>query len=96
MNGAGTDHGWGGNHMILGGSINGGRIYNRFLDTYQPGNNYDAGRGRVIPKHPFESVMVPIAEWMGVKNLKALFPNLVNFNRSSHIISPRRLFKGYQ
>jgi cullin-associated NEDD8-dissociated protein 1 len=96
FNGKGTDHGWGGNHMILGGSINGGRIYNRFLDTYQLGNNYDAGRGRVIPKHPWESVMVPIAEWMGVQNLKAVFPNLVNFNRSRHIISPRRLFNGYR
>merc|ERR1712061_487921 len=29
-NGAGTDHAWAGNYFVLGGSVNGGRIYNEF------------------------------------------------------------------
>ena len=28
-NGLGTDHGWGGNHFVLGGSVNGGKIHGR-------------------------------------------------------------------
>jgi cullin-associated NEDD8-dissociated protein 1 len=92
-NGAGTDHGWGGNHIILGGDVNGGVVYNEFLETYQLNSEYDAGRGRVIPKFPWESMMVPIAEWVGVDSPEVLFPNLANFNRSEHIISTKSLFK---
>jgi uncharacterized protein (DUF1501 family) len=91
-NGAGTDHGWGGNHMIIGGAVRGGRIFNDFLDTYLPESTYDAGRGRVIPRHPWENVMVPIAEWMGVQELASVFPNLGRFNRTSHIIAKDALF----
>ena len=43
--------------------------------------------------------MVPIAEWMGVdlsdsssQTAKMVFPNLGNFNRSSHIIPKTTLF----
>jgi uncharacterized protein (DUF1501 family) len=28
--GSGTDHGWGNHHLVLGGAVNGGRIYGRF------------------------------------------------------------------
>ena len=27
----------------------------------------DGGRGRLVPKHPYENFLVPIAEWMGVE-----------------------------
>jgi len=93
FNGAGTDHGWGGNHIIVGGDINGREVYNDFLETYVGDSDYDAGRGRVIPKYPWESMMVPIAEWMGVDEVDAIFPNLGNFNRSQHIIPRKTLFK---
>lgn len=91
-NGQGTDHGWGGNHIVVGGGVNGGEIYNEFLETYALGSAYDAGRGRSIPKYPWESMMVPIAEWVGVDDLAPVFPNLGNFNRSTHIISRSALF----
>jgi len=91
-NGLGTDHGWGGNHFVLGGAVKGGHIFNRYVETFVPGNDYDAGRGRVIPKYPWESMMVPIAEWLGAKDLSKIFPNLGNFNRSSHIIDTADLF----
>jgi uncharacterized protein (DUF1501 family) len=95
FNGAGTDHGWGGNHFILGGAVKGGEVYNDFLETYALNSDWDAsGRGRVIPKYPWESVMVPVAQWMGVQDesLDEIFPNLKNFN-SSLIISKDTLFK---
>jgi uncharacterized protein (DUF1501 family) len=95
FNGAGTDHGWAGNHFVIGGAINGGNIFNDYLSSFTVGHEYDASRGRVIPKYPWESVLVPIAEWMGVDEagLGKVFPNLQNFNRTSHIVSAERLFK---
>jgi len=89
FNGEGTDHGWGGNHIIVGGGVNGGQVFNEFLETYELGSQFDAGRGRVIPKYPWESMMVPIAEWVGIDtNLDAIFPNLHKFEpRSKYIIS---------
>merc|ERR1711865_1176733 len=29
-NGRGSDHAWGGNHFVLGGSVNGGKIFGKF------------------------------------------------------------------
>jgi len=65
-NGKGTDHGWAGNYVVLGGAIKGGQVYNRFPSSLVEGNNQDAGRGRMIPEYPWENVLMPIAEWMGV------------------------------
>merc|ERR1712222_262748 len=92
-NGYGTDHGWGGNHFVLGGKINGGKIYNDYPASLLEGNSQDAGRGRMIPKYPWENIMVPIAEWMGVDSsqLSSVFPNLQNFD-SSFILSESTLF----
>jgi cullin-associated NEDD8-dissociated protein 1 len=92
-NGAGTDHGWAGNHFVIGGNVQGGKVFNDFPDSLLAGNEYDAGRGRMIPKYPWESMMVPIAEWMGLESSQhaSVFPNLGNFN-SSHVISRNSLF----
>merc|ERR1719316_1708656 len=81
-NGAGTDHAWAGNHIVLGGSVNGGKVLNDFPASLVAGNEQDAGRGRLIPKYPWESMLVPIAEWMGVDSSyhKTIFPNVDNFN----------------
>merc|ERR1712217_201000 len=93
-NGAGTDHAWAGNHFILGGKVNGGKIYNKYPASLAAGNSQDAGRGRLIPEYPWESMMVPIAEWMGLEaNLEdSVFPNLANFD-ASHIVERSSLFK---
>jgi len=92
--GAGTDHAWAGNHVVLGGGLNGGAVFNEFPKALVEGNDQDAGRGRLIPKYPWESMMVPISEWMGLTSGQhaEVFPNLANFN-TSHIISRSALFK---
>jgi cullin-associated NEDD8-dissociated protein 1 len=92
-NGAGTDHAWAGNYFILGGSVNGGRVYNDYPDSLVEGNPMDVGRARQIPKYPFDSMMAPVAEWMGVDltTHASVLPNLVNFN-SSFIIDRQVLF----
>lgn len=93
-NGAGTDHAWAGNYFVLGGAVNGGRVYNDFPASLLEGNDQDAGRGRMIPKYPWESMMVPVAEWMGAdpSHHGDIFPNLGNFNSSVHIIDRATLF----
>jgi len=91
-NGQGTDHGWSGNHFVLGGSVKGGKIFNKFLETYAEGSEYDAGRGRVIPQYPWENMLAPIAEWMGIERPSEIFENLHNFN-DTLINSVRDLFK---
>ena len=47
-NGKGSDHGWGGHHVILGGAVNGGRIYGDYplLSAASP---LDVGRGVYVP-----------------------------------------------
>lgn len=90
-NGEGTDHGWAGNHFVIGGGIHGGRVYNKFPETLSEGGPFDAGRGRMIPEYPWESMLAPIAEWVGVEP-RTVFPNIGNFN-STHIIDRSKLFK---
>eukprot|EP00931_Biecheleriopsis_adriatica_P094337 TRINITY_DN679_c0_g1_i6.p1 TRINITY_DN679_c0_g1~~TRINITY_DN679_c0_g1_i6.p1 ORF type:complete len:3274 (-),score=593.17 TRINITY_DN679_c0_g1_i6:142-9879(-) len=85
----GTDHGWAGNHFVLSGAVEGGRVYNDFHASLAAGNRADVGRGRLIPEYPYESYMVPIAKWLGIQSSSQLdkaFPNLRNFN-NSHLIS---------
>jgi len=94
-NGAGTDHAWAGNHFVLGGKVNGGRVYNDFPSSLLPDSEQDLGRGRLIPKYPWENMMVPIAEWMGVQEGQhaTVFPNLGSFNRAQHVLAKDALFK---
>merc|ERR1712151_191747 len=93
-NGGGSDHGWAGQHFILGGNIRGGKVFNKYPVSLLEGNEQDAGRGRVIPEYPWESMMSPIAEWMGLEagQQSSVFPNLQNFN-ADRIIAGESLFK---
>lgn len=92
-NGFGTDHGWAGNTFLFGGSVNGGRIYNDFLESYLEGSEQDIGHGRLIPRYPWESMMVPVAQWVGVQQdqMTDVFPNFENFD-DSHFINRNALF----
>lgn len=92
--GEGTDHAWGGNYVMIGGDLKGGRIYNDFPASFKEGSAQDAGRGRLIPKYPWENMMVPVAEWMGLESsqLASVFPNIGSFN-SSLLLSRSTLFQ---
>ena len=82
-NGAGTDHGWGGHHFIVGGGLNGSTIHGRYPETLGPDGdlNYSPGRGRIIPSTPWESMWHPLAQFMGVREdeLDFVIPNRGNF-----------------
>merc|ERR1712151_714178 len=87
-NGGGSDHGYAGNHFLIGGALRGGKIFNQFPESLLLGARMDLGRGRLIPDYPWESFLVPLAQWMGVEDswLAHAFPNLHYFNSTRLLI----------
>jgi len=80
-NGLGTDHAWGGNHFIAGGSVAGGKILGQYPNDLTDAGPLNIGRGRLIPTTPWESVWHGIAQWFGVKDdrMAHVLPNMPNF-----------------
>jgi uncharacterized protein (DUF1501 family) len=79
-NGRGSDHAWGGNHIIVGGSVRGGDIYGQFPQLYED-NPLDTGRGRLIPTTSVDQYFAELALWFGVprQDLEIVLPNLRRF-----------------
>lgn len=79
-NGDGTDHGWGGHHLIVGGAVNGGRIFGRMPSLAATNNPDDAGWGQVIPTLSVDQYAATLAKWYGLSDLDrdTIFPNLVH------------------
>jgi len=79
-NGRGSDHAWGGNHIVMGGAVQGGDIYGSFPDLYL-GNNLDTGRGRLIPTTSVDQYFAEMALWFGVPaaDLELVLPNIRRF-----------------
>jgi uncharacterized protein (DUF1501 family) len=87
----GSDHAWGGNHIVLGGSVNGGRLFGTYPDSLAPGNSLDMGRGRLIPTLSVDEYAAEMAMWFGLENdatLETILPNLRNFYSSSETLPP--------
>jgi len=79
--GDGSDHAWGGHHLVLGGAVNGGQIYGQF-PTFQLGGPDDTDvRGRWIPTTSIDQYGAALCSWFGIPDsvLPAIFPNLANF-----------------
>jgi uncharacterized protein (DUF1501 family) len=83
-NGDGTDHGWGSHHMVVGGAVQGQRIYG---DVPRPefGHEQDSDNGRLIPKISVEQYAEPMGRWFGLTDseLAAALPNLGNFTTAN-------------
>jgi uncharacterized protein (DUF1501 family) len=79
-NGNGTDHAWGSNVMVMGGSVRGGEIYGQF-----PSLAMNAPRivsdGVLVPTTSTDEYFAELALWFGVPKteLVTIFPNLGRF-----------------
>ncbi len=86
-NSQGSDHAWGGNHYVLGGSVIGRRIYGSYPslalnpDVGTELNPLDTGRGRLIPTTSCDQFFAEMALWLGVpaSSLPLVLPNIGNF-----------------
>lgn len=90
-NGNGTDHGWGGNTLIMGNDVNGGKIYGTYPElTLGNSNPLDIGGGVMIPTTATDELYAELAVWFGVEksDLPKLFPNLENFYDNSQDALP--------
>lgn len=79
-NGDGSDHGWGGNALVMGGAVRGRQIYGTMPNLAINGPD-DAEDGRIIPTTATDQYGATLASWFGVSNsdLNTVFPNLPNF-----------------
>jgi uncharacterized protein (DUF1501 family) len=80
-NGNGSDHGWGGNTLVMGGNVNGGQIYGTYPSLVLDGPGYLPG-GIMVPTTATDSMFAELALWYGVppSDLLSIFPNLGNFH----------------
>jgi uncharacterized protein (DUF1501 family) len=85
--GSGSDHGWGSHHLVMGGAVNGGRIYGTFplMTNYANFNathdDYADNRGVLLPGVALCQYGSTMARWFGATEaqLDGLFPTVTNF-----------------
>ena len=84
-NGAGSDHAWGGNAFMIGGNVNGGKIYGDY-PVLSTGGPLDIGRGRLLPTTSVDEYVAELASWFGVPyaELSTVLPNFHNFPASAN------------
>lgn len=94
-NGNGSDHAWGGNQMIMGGGIDGGKIFGEYpiINLNDP-LNLDA-RGRFIPTTSVDEFYAELALWFGASSndLSYILPNIGNFYTYAENSPPIGMFK---
>ncbi|WP_186775270.1 DUF1501 domain-containing protein [Rubripirellula tenax] len=94
-NGQGSDHGWGGNQIVMGGGVNGGRIYGDYPLSLAPGSPLDVGRGRLIPTVSVDQYAAELSMWFGIGNnadLETILPNIRKFYSTGASGTPLGMF----
>lgn len=83
-NGDGSDHAWGGNVMVMGGPVKGGRIFGEFPEL-EVDSDIDVGGGVLIPSVSVDEYFAELSLWFGIdkNDLHDMLPNLSNFYSSS-------------
>jgi uncharacterized protein (DUF1501 family) len=79
----GSDHGWGNMHFVMGGAVNGKRIYGTppAIGSNTPD---DVGQGRLLPAISVDQYAATLSSWFGVSasNMSTVLPNIGNFSQS--------------
>jgi uncharacterized protein (DUF1501 family) len=80
-NGKGSDHAWGGHHLVTGGAVRGGRIYGDMPVLEIRGPDDTGSRGSWIPKISTDEMAATLALWFGVPpgDLPLVLPNIHRF-----------------
>jgi len=78
----GTDHAWGGNYFMAGGSVKGRQILGQFPRDMSTASDIGLSRGRLVPTTAWDQVWNGIAQHHGitsVEDLDYVCPNRQNF-----------------
>jgi len=81
-NGRGTDHAWGGNALVMGGGVRGGRVYGTFPDLSLDNPVSDVGYGgRLLPTTSVDAFFGEMLKWFGISpaDMSYVLPNIANF-----------------
>ncbi|MCD9481200.1 DUF1501 domain-containing protein [Photobacterium phosphoreum] len=80
-NESGTEHGWGGHQLVMGGAVQGGQAYGQWPNL-TPGSEDDYNHGRIIPSMAADQVNASLCRWFGLNDQQVLtlFPHLTQFN----------------
>ncbi|MCW8346815.1 DUF1501 domain-containing protein [Vibrio sp. ZSDZ65] len=72
----GTDHGWGSNQLVIGGSVKGGKAYGRYPTFVKDGP--DAVGNKFIPTTASEQYAATLCRWFGLSDagIDYIFPTL--------------------
>lgn len=84
----GSDHGWGGTAFVVGGAVQGKRIYGTFPTLLvDDGIDCTGSRGRWIPSTSVDQYAAKVAAWVGVPagQIASIFPNLSRFGAGTNL-----------
>ena len=76
-NGNGSDHGWAGNQIVMGGAINGGQLLGEYPDL-SADSPLHIGGGVIAPTTANDEYFAELALWLGLPpaGLRYVLPNL--------------------
>ena len=90
-NGDGSDHGWGGHHLVVGGAVNGKAFYGTpppvsVTNTAAPEDQWHVGQGRLLPSTSVDQYAATLARWFGVASseLSGILPNMAHFGGAGY------------
>jgi uncharacterized protein (DUF1501 family) len=97
-NGDGSDHGWGGDHLVMGGAVKGKAFYGKPAPVSVGSGSgaedqWHVGQGRLLPSTAVDQYAATLATWFGVEatELGGILPFLRNFGAPNAVDYPINL-----